>query len=859
MGGILGGGTPSTVEPRLGSIQVQQSVFGSPIPLVYGKTRIGGNLLDYVNFLATPHPQATGGKGGGATNTTFTYSASVAISLCQGGAAGEIGVGAVWLDKAKYATLAATTGSTIYPVGSAIGGVPGVVMATPALMLAEAGGWTLMDGSATQGAWGYMTTSFPPHGLNYRGLAYLVSANHALKSNAVLGNFNFEVRGLCRYSLTVDDANPKDVLIDFMSHAQHGCGLPYSEFGDLSEFSNWCVANSLFISPAFTAQKTAVDHWSEIMDALSCAPVYSDGKLKIIPYGDEPVTGNGVTYTPAVTPVYTFTDDDYLDVANPVIVRRKLQADAFNEVQVEHMNRASDYNLTTITIKDQAAIERFGLRPAKVLNWHFLPAPAVAAKAAQMKLQRGLYIRNEYEFKAGWSASRVEPMDVVLLNESALGLVNYPVRVMSTDEAEDGEITFVAEEFAYGISAAVMLGFGQQPSSSVPNASARPGNITAPTFIEPPLALTAGANEIWCAFAGGGDFGGCHIWMSLDGSSYQKMGSINGGARYGTLHANVPAPSANPDIINTATVDLLSADQMYSGSQFDVDSLITLCYMGGELFAYRDATLMAAQRYQLSYLRRGLYGTTAVAHTAGAAFVRLDNAIYKQALGQIATGTTLYFKFTSFNLFGSSEQSLADVTAYTHVVVGGLPSGPANLGLQLPFTGLSFTGQWTAVMGATTYEVDVWCGGVLRHVITTTATQLTYGLGDAQADGYVGRNFELKVAAMANGQLSGYSQIAFSNPLPAAITGVIGASTGGAITLDWTACGDVDLQDYQVHLSTVAGFTPGAGTLSYTGTANTYTRTGLTPGTTYYCRICARDKWGGTTWNYSAEFIQLIA
>ena len=60
-------------------------------------------------------------------------------------------------------------------------------------------------------------------------------------------------------------------------------------------------------------------------------------------------------------------------------------------------------------------------------------------------------------------------------------------------------------------------------------------------------------------------------------------------------------------------------------------------------------------------------------------------------------------------------------------------------------------------------------------------------------------------------------------------------------------------------MSTTTGFTPGSTNLIYTGVNNTYIKPGLTPGTTYYFLICARDKWGGTTWNYSAEFAKTAA
>jgi hypothetical protein len=45
-------------------------------------------------------------------------------------------------------------------------------------------------------------------------------------------------------------------------------------------------------------------------DITNAAPFDSEGKLKIVPYGDQTVLGNGVTYTPPA-PIYDLTRDDF--------------------------------------------------------------------------------------------------------------------------------------------------------------------------------------------------------------------------------------------------------------------------------------------------------------------------------------------------------------------------------------------------------------------------------------------------------------------------------------------------------------------------------------------------------------------
>ena len=61
-------------------------------------------------------------------------------------------------------------------------------------------------------------------------------------------------------------------------------------------------------------------------------------------------------------------------------------------------------------------------------------------------LQRRLYVRNTYKFKLGIRYALLEPMDIVLLTDSALGLGGAAVRITQIEEDENGELTVAAEE-----------------------------------------------------------------------------------------------------------------------------------------------------------------------------------------------------------------------------------------------------------------------------------------------------------------------------------------------------------------------------------------------------------------------------
>lgn len=105
---MSGNSTISNVTPAIGAVKIQQSTYGLAIPIMWGRTRLTGNLIWYGDFRAIPHTEVTqsGGKGGGGVrqeNTSFTYTASVMMAL---GFGPYLGIRTVWRGKSVF------TGST---------------------------------------------------------------------------------------------------------------------------------------------------------------------------------------------------------------------------------------------------------------------------------------------------------------------------------------------------------------------------------------------------------------------------------------------------------------------------------------------------------------------------------------------------------------------------------------------------------------------------------------------------------------------------------------------------------------------------------------------------------------------------
>jgi hypothetical protein len=166
--------------------------------------------------------------------------------------------------------------------------------------------------------------------------------------------------------------------------------------------------------------------------------------------------------------------------------------------------------------------------------------------------------------------------------------------------------------------------------------------------------------------------------VSSDGNTYALAGTVYRGGRQGVLTAALPA-GADPDTAHTLAVDLTESEgQLLSGTTADADNLVTLCYCDGELVAYETATLTAAYKYGLTYLRRGAYGTPIMAHASGAQFGRLgpnDPAVFRYGYPASFIGQTIYVKLPAFNFLGQALQSLAVVSAYD-CALGGTGTNP---------------------------------------------------------------------------------------------------------------------------------------------------------------------------------------
>jgi hypothetical protein len=323
--------------------------------------------------------------------------------------------------------------------------------------------------------------------------------------------------------------------------------IAYAALGGLTTYQQYCWANGFFISPVYRSLTTGAAALDEIGKLTNSEVVFSAGALKLVPRGDQTITANGYTYTAPSATVADFTDDQFLNgnqgggasgqAANdPVILTRKRQSDQRNVVSIECLDRANQYNSAVVEATDQAQVDLYGRRSTGGQQAHIFCVPTIAKQSCQLLLQREA-IRNQYAFTLDARWVWLDPMDVISVTDTRLGLSTSDwLRIVSIDEQGNGDLAVIAEEYLTGISSAQAYTFGTGTGYAA-NYQADPGSVNTPIVFEPTVQLATNTGlEIWCAVSGANpNWGGCDIYVSSDNVTYNFVGRKWGNSRMGTL------------------------------------------------------------------------------------------------------------------------------------------------------------------------------------------------------------------------------------------------------------------------------------------------------------------------------------
>lgn len=509
------------------------------------------------------------------------------------------------------------------------------------------------------------------------------------------------IRNPGTYSIVEPGTPSQQVMLSLKSTGPSTYPRPVGDFMDLDSLNLTrlqCRAYGLWGSLSMTSQQAASDWLKTLYQAANAAPSFYGFNLYSIPYAEASAAGNGAIYISptAAGPVVDLSTEtgDILEGVEMVPVSRN---DSPNVLQMQCIDRNSNYNPIVVSQPEAATIALYGMRKQDPVVINAVQDPTVARSLLGVAVRRNQYGADSYNFKVSAKHMLLAPMTLVTITDPLAKVVKVPVRLQQV--GEDGSCT--AKPFVYGMESPGALSV-TGPTSYQPSTGDGAGNVNAPVIFEPvPRLYGSGTQaQLWLAVSSPAvNYGGCLPFISTDGGlSYNSAGDpLTGSAITGASTADWPA-APDPDSTNNLPLDLTeSRGTLQSYQTSDEDNALYPCYIAGggqpipyELMTYAVATLTATFKYTLeatgsgNYLHRGVFNAPSagvgVDHPSGSRFAFLwpsGQGILKLPLDRTWIGKTLWFKFCSFNNFGSAAQALGDVTAYPYTVLGlagvGLP------------------------------------------------------------------------------------------------------------------------------------------------------------------------------------------
>ncbi len=624
--GIFRGHTTTIRGNKIADFTVSTAEYGAPVPEILGTTRVSGNVIYYDDFTAHEHRETQrSGKGGHSKTVTisYTYTVAVLMGLCEGPISG---VKRVWVGKEIYN----------YPDSN-------IQM-------------TLWKGTQDQKPWAYVTGKHPDKALPYTGLAYMAGVID-LGDSGSMPNYNFEVAGKLLNTGDGVDVNPAD----YIRYVLDKVGLSKVEIIGLDNYRKYCAAADLLIStpPDETQSKSARDIINEIATLTNAYVFWSNDTFKIVPLDDRTYD----TWTPNRTILYNLTADDFIPQSGGALVtyQRKDSSEVYNQFPVEFINRTNGYEKETVSYAVTDDIADYGLRQASTTQAHYFYTKERAVKLAESLARNGKYSRNKYTFRLDWSFCRLEVGDLVTLTDVNCGLNKQVVLIDSVTEGTDGLLTFTAISRPDGEYSEATYDVHETDRPYI-NYNQPAPDTAKPVILQPPADLTQNGLELWIGAKGTADmWGGCDVFVSDDNEHYRLAGQITNTARIGTLAAAVAKDATIIEVSVNGT--------LLSGSEQDAQRGNTLCWLDGECLSYQTANLLTNGHWQLMGCIRGQYNTSAVAHAAGVPFARLDATLLHVPVRKKDIGKKIWLKFASYNIFGSGNQSLAEVKAYEYTIM----------------------------------------------------------------------------------------------------------------------------------------------------------------------------------------------
>lgn len=440
------------------------------------------------------------------------------------------------------------------------------------------------------------------------------------------------------YSITLTGSAPDALcILAFKSANPPNYPDPVGDFIDgpsLDQVRLQCRANGLWGSLSMSSQQAASDWLTMLYQAANAAAVYCGFTLFSQPLSEVSAVGNGVTYNAPTAggPVYnlsTENGDFIVKSGNPIEVKTAARVDQPNVLQMQCLNRTSNYNPSVVEQPDAAGISLYGVRKADPIVNNAVQDVAIARQLLGIAVRKLQYGGDVYSFTlpakwallAPYGAGGGGNNDAVITITDPLANINQlPVRITSMTESADQELDCEAEPFVYGMYAPTPYTGTDVPAPYVPNVNTGAADglqINPPIIFEatPRLAQQTSPAQIWIVTSCGAEsiYGGCQCYISTDGGlSYNPAASAPaiGSAMQAevglTPFQNWPA-GTDPDTTNNLNVSFALTlpdppGTLPSFSPTQRDNFQFPCYVGFNNEATIDAEFVTGDTSQITQL-----------------------------------------------------------------------------------------------------------------------------------------------------------------------------------------------------------------------------------------------------------------
>lgn len=399
------------------------------------------------------------------------------------------------------------------------------------------------------------------------------------------------------------DANPIAVVVDLMTNADYGLGIPLTQLGSsFKKAAMTCFSEGSGVSMLFDSQGTARDMISEVLRHV-----------------------DGVTYTDPATGKYevVLARDDYdladvleLDPDNVLSLEmsRPSWAETKNVVRVKYVDAANNYVVSIVEQQNLANIHaRGGVRADETYTYLGLSNSTAANNVAARVLRTVSYPLARFSMTINRQGYALRPGSVVTLSWPELGIDRLACRVtrISYGSLTEPAVMVEAVEDIFGT---LDTDFAVPPPSEWRDPITELTINAAERLLEVPYHLMGGAYRNVMTLASRSSYlAKSYKIISSPYGVPVETGSVSDFTPSGRLTEVLTAAASELSIDGVIDVDALppiTAAQQQTG--------VYLLLIGDELLTFNAATANLDGSYTFTGLKRGVLDTLPGKHAAGA-------------------------------------------------------------------------------------------------------------------------------------------------------------------------------------------------------------------------------------------------